>query len=203
MCVRSSDDVSSGSPPCLRGVRTSVGHDKGRSRCSRCQPPAPPSPEQRVHLPAPRRPAGAGELYSPRSAMRPSRRRCFTGDRRRRAVATRRELRELRELSLCTFALFPPWPLSTARSCQLRARHWHPAPQPSRAGRLAHRLLSPPPRRSTPYIPISGLIWFLFKCVSEKLPSCLREELHRGVGEMGIARGGSRMSMAQLFTKDG
>lgn len=50
---------------------------------------------------------------------------------------------------------------------------------------------------------ISGLSWFLFKCVSKKLPSRLREELHRGVGEMGIARGGSRMSMAQLFTKDG
>ena len=43
----------------------------------------------------------------------------------------------------------------------------------------------------------------MFKCVSEKLPSCLCKELHRGVGEMGIARGGSRMSMAQLFTKDG
>ena len=65
--------------------------------------------------------------------MRPSRRCCFTEDRRRRAVATRRELRELRELSLWPF---PPWPVEPSEPLCSRSA----GPHENDAGKSSQRL---------------------------------------------------------------
>ena len=248
------------------GERTAGTQVPVRFRCSRCSrwlSTARSSQLRATGSPASAVPAGAGELYSPRSAMRPSRWRCFAVTGADVRLPLGENCGNCGNLSLCTFPLFPlfpPWPSQPPAPPSSEQRVHLPAPRRSaeniptalttrppsagptmremfiptpfsaragwscclgtRPGSTARkagvskavpvwmRKIKPPPpdpsgRHQESAIAPKWLVRFLFKCVSEKLPSCLREELHRGVGEMGIARGGSRMSMAQLFTKDG